>query len=323
MHSRQRAWMPEPRLLLSRLLALILLGLVVACGGGDRDGLSEPGGTYTVQRGDTVYSIATRHGIAPDALIAANNLRAPYTILVGDQLRIPGPRSYVVTEGDTLSEIALRSRVDMQTLAAVNGLSPPYTIYSGQILMLPQPGRRVASVSATPTRRATPSASSSSSRGQTTASRASSSRQASASRSTPPAAAASRSASASAPQFIWPVRGKIVSTFGAKADGNYNDGVNIAVAAGTPVKAAAGGVVAYAGNELRGFGNLVLLRHAGGYMTAYGHNSAILVSRDEKVSQGQEIAKVGATGSVSSPQLHFEVRKGTKALNPVTVLGAP
>jgi murein DD-endopeptidase MepM/ murein hydrolase activator NlpD len=120
--------------------------------------------------------------------------------------------------------------------------------------------------------------------------------------------------------FQWPLVGTIVSGFGSKDGGLHNDGLNIAAAAGSPVLAADDGVVAYAGNELRGYGNLVLVRHEDGWVTAYGHNDQMLVSRGDRVRAGQEIATVGATGAVASPQLHFEIRRGAQAIDPLSQL---
>jgi murein DD-endopeptidase MepM/ murein hydrolase activator NlpD len=122
-------------------------------------------------------------------------------------------------------------------------------------------------------------------------------------------------------QFAWPVQGKVIGAFGTMKDGTKNDGVNIAAPAGAPVVAAADGVVAYAGNELRGFGNMILIRHDGGYVTAYAHNASLLVKKGDKVKRGQTIARVGATGAVFGPQLHFEIRKGTEPVDPMTFLG--
>jgi murein DD-endopeptidase MepM/ murein hydrolase activator NlpD len=121
--------------------------------------------------------------------------------------------------------------------------------------------------------------------------------------------------------FAWPVQGKVISAFGSSKDGTKNDGINIAAPSGAPVVAAADGVVAYAGNELRGFGNMVLIRHDGGYVTAYAHNASLLVKKGDKVKRGQTIARVGATGAVFGPQLHFEIRKGTQPVDPMTFLG--
>jgi murein DD-endopeptidase MepM/ murein hydrolase activator NlpD len=122
--------------------------------------------------------------------------------------------------------------------------------------------------------------------------------------------------------FRWPVRGRIVTAFGPKPNGQQNDGINIAVPEGTPIKAAEEGEVAYAGNELKGYGNLVLLRHPNGFVTAYAHASELLVKRGDKVKRGQVIGKSGRTGAINSPQLHFEIRKGSTPVDPTPYLGA-
>ena len=116
--------------------------------------------------------------------------------------------------------------------------------------------------------------------------------------------------------FRWPVRGRVIVAFGPKPNGVQNDGINLAVPEGTPIKAAEDGVVAYAGSELKGYGNLVLVRHSSGFVTAYAHASDILVKRGEAVKRGQVIAHAGQTGNVTSPQLHFEIRKGATPVDP-------
>jgi murein DD-endopeptidase MepM/ murein hydrolase activator NlpD len=116
------------------------------------------------------------------------------------------------------------------------------------------------------------------------------------------------------------VQGKIIERYGTGPNGTHNDGINIAAKVGEPVRAADAGVVAYAGNELRGYGNLVLIKHSGGYMTAYAHNSQLLVKRGDIVKRGQEIAKAGSTGTVDTPQVHFEIRQGTRAIDPTGLL---
>lgn len=120
--------------------------------------------------------------------------------------------------------------------------------------------------------------------------------------------------------FAWPLAGRLVSKYGPKAGGLHNDGINIAAPKGTPVRVAENGVVAYAGNELRGFGNLLLVRHADGWMTAYAHLDRLLVGRGETVRQGETIATVGKTGAVDAPQLHFEIRRGSQAFDPLVYL---
>jgi murein DD-endopeptidase MepM/ murein hydrolase activator NlpD len=116
--------------------------------------------------------------------------------------------------------------------------------------------------------------------------------------------------------FRWPVKGRVIAGFGTKPDGGHNDGIDVAVPQGTSVKAAENGVVAYSGNELKGYGNLVLIRHANNWVSAYANNEELLVKRGEKVRRGQIIAKAGATGAVSQPQVHFELRKGSRPVDP-------
>lgn len=128
----------------------------------------------------------------------------------------------------------------------------------------------------------------------------------------PPARAGSK--------FLWPVKGRVLSGFGVKRKGLHNDGLNIAAPRGAPVRAAENGVVAYSGSELKGFGNMILLKHSGGFLTAYAHNGELLVRRGEVIRKGQTIAKVGSTGNVDSPQLHFQVRRKGKSVNPSAYL---
>jgi murein DD-endopeptidase MepM/ murein hydrolase activator NlpD len=129
-----------------------------------------------------------------------------------------------------------------------------------------------------------------------------------------------RDVTAAMPTFRWPVRGRVISAFGPRPSGQQNDGINVAVPEGTPIKAAEDGVVAYAGNELKSYGNLVLVRHANGYVTAYAHAGEILVKRDDPIKRGQVIARSGQTGSVAAPQLHFEIRKGSTPVDPMPFL---
>jgi murein DD-endopeptidase MepM/ murein hydrolase activator NlpD len=116
--------------------------------------------------------------------------------------------------------------------------------------------------------------------------------------------------------FLWPVRGRVLASYGTRADGTHNDGINIGAPRGAAVQAVDAGIVAYTGNELRGYGNLILIKHANGWISAYAHCDQILVKRGEKVTRGQVIARVGSTGNVSEPQLHFELRRGRQAVDP-------
>jgi murein DD-endopeptidase MepM/ murein hydrolase activator NlpD len=133
----------------------------------------------------------------------------------------------------------------------------------------------------------------------------------------PEAPGAAGAPSAGAEGFRWPVRGRIIAGFGKQPDGARNDGINLAVPAGTPIKAAEQGTVIYAGNELQGYGNLVLVQHKDGWVSAYAHADELTVRRGDGIQRGQVIGKAGTTGSVSQPQLHFELRKGSKPVDPL------
>jgi murein DD-endopeptidase MepM/ murein hydrolase activator NlpD len=129
-----------------------------------------------------------------------------------------------------------------------------------------------------------------------------------------PEATGALPSSTSSAEFRWPARGRVISGFGGSGS---NEGINIAVPEGTPVKAAEAGTVAYAGSEVKGYGNLVLIRHENGFVSAYAHNGEIEVKRGQKVARGQVVAKSGQTGNVTSPQLHFEIRKGSTPVDPM------
>ena len=139
---------------------------------------------------------------------------------------------------------------------------------------------------------------------------------------TPQASVTQDSQLAANAHFVWPITGRVIWSFGASANGERNDGINIAASEGEKIHAAAGGVVTYAGNELKSYGNLVLIKHDDGYITAYAHAASILVAKGARVEQGQVIALAGSTGDVDSPQLHFEIRQAGKPVNPKPMLVA-
>jgi murein DD-endopeptidase MepM/ murein hydrolase activator NlpD len=122
--------------------------------------------------------------------------------------------------------------------------------------------------------------------------------------------------------FSWPLNGRILAGYGAAADGSRNDGISIAAPRGAPIAAIEAGTVAYAGNELRGYGNLILIKHADGWISAYGHCDELLVKKGDQVHRGKVIAKVGASGNVSEPQLYFELRRGKQPVDPREFLAA-
>ena len=137
---------------------------------------------------------------------------------------------------------------------------------------------------------------------------------------TPAKEAAAPERSDSSVKFLWPASGKVISGFGSSSNGERNDGINIALPAGTPIKASASGTVSYSGDELKDYGNLLLIKHDGGFVTAYAHAEKLLVQRGDVVTKGQVIAYAGHTGDVSTPQLHFEIRHGTTPVNPDSLL---
>ena len=280
--------------------------------------------TVTVAPGDTLYAISQRYDVPTKVIAERNGLMPPHTLTTGQILILDPTRIHRVRGGDTVATVARRYDVDETVLASANELARPYRLRPGQDLWIPDP---ITNASAT-----SPAAG-----GISASSAAVPPQRPVVSETLPPPIAAvaapepvvavalpSRTLAKPAPRagsrFAWPVTGKVVAGFGPVGKGLHNDGINIAAPAGAQVRAAENGVVAYAGNELRGFGNLLLLKHADGWTTAYAHNKKLLVKRGDRVTQGQVIATVGRTGNVDSVQLHFEVRKGTQALDPIKYL---
>ena len=280
------------------------------------------GGFAVVEPGDTVYAVARRSGLPIKVLIQANGLQAPYRIGVGNKLKLPRVRLHTVTPGETLFRIAKSYGVDTYELAKLNGIGEPFTVPIGNRLAIPA----AYVVAATPTEPASTSGSGGTPAAPPAQSVALSAPPApSVAAPTGPLPKARRAALPVPPRigkFTWPVaNGRVISRFGVKRGGLHNDGINIAVPRGAPIKAAENGVVAYVGNELPGFGNLVLIKHRDGYTTTYAHSDSVLVKRGQQVKRGQVIAKAGSTGSVDRPQLHFEIRRGSQAIDPAKFLG--
>lgn len=286
-------------------------------------------GYIEVQPGDTVYAIARRFSVPPNDIIDKNDLRAPYNLKVGQALKLPNGATavpaatverrvvardtlYAVRRGDTLYSISRASKVSPEAIAQANRLRAPYTLSVGQQLLIPQAPADSALYAGgiTSKSRSVPSKinnTTSAPRDLGDLARSASYNQ--------------REPAKSSSLFEWPVKGAIIASYGSGDVGRRNDGVNIAAPAGTPVRAAADGEVVYRGSELDGFGNLLLIKHADGFVTAYAHNDAMLVKKGDNVRQGQMIAKVGDSGAVTSPQLHFEVRQNLKSIDPVALLG--
>lgn len=273
----------------------------------------------TVAPGDTLGRIAARAGASVGALAAENDLAPPYTLEVGQVIRIPAGRYHRVKPGETGIAIAQAYGVKWSTVVAANRLTPPYTLGAGQMLRLPTQ-RTVAAMTVEERARAFTLDIDDLITGSEPA--APPPPKAGAPKPRTPAPKPVAEPATFAGRFAWPIEGRIISGFGPKAGGRYNDGINIKTAAGTPVRAAADGVVAYAGDGLEGFGGLVLLKHGDGWITAYAHNEELLVARGASVKRGDIVARAGATGSVDEPQLHFEIRRGRTPVDPLKQLPA-
>lgn len=239
----------------------------------------------TVGAGDTLYSLSRKYSIPVNDLAVMNNINAPFVLSVGQKLKVPklspAQSEQVVAKTATYGTPSQVAQSKTPAVAPNKaGSKTPNKSSETKTTTVP-PKQKISS---DPTKKL------------------------------PSIGARSSS------KFSWPVRGNILSHFGAKSNGLFNDGINIAAARGTAVKAAENGVVAYAGNEVKGMGNLIIIQHAGGWMTVYAHMDSMSVRRGTKVSVGQKIGTVGETGKVDRPQLHFEIRKGTKAYNPSSYL---
>ena len=309
------------------------------------------GRRHQVAEGETVYGIARRYGMSAATLAQANDLAEPYVIRPGQTLQIPSeaesraartararsPKptakeeaksswfswlggdkaragAYEVKTGDTLYSIARRHDLDVNRLAKANDIHAPFQIRVGQTLAIPSAGGGEPVRVAQPARQK-PAPAAPAQKPLTVEKAAA--RPADTAITRPQRAAFRKSDS----RFIWPLQGDLISGYGVKPDGSRNEGINIAARDGAPIRAAADGVVVYAGDEIKGYGNLLLIRHPDDWVTAYAHAKRITVRKNQRVAQGQVVAEAGASGPVIRPQLHFEVRRDLRAHDPMKHLG--
>lgn len=257
------------------------------------------GPRITAQKGDTLLGLSQRYGVPVDTIQSANDL-SDGRLREGQVLVMPGarmaalpepspqmPAAASATPASSLgqSQASAGARKVKTTTIQAPGMPTPSETTQGTEKSAPQVASKTPQRVTSTTQLPTPEPMSGNS-------------------------------------FRWPVKGRVISGFGTKPDGGHNDGIDISVPQGTPVKAAENGVVAYAGNELKGYGNLVLVRHANNWVSAYANNETLLVKRGDKVQRGQVIAKAGATGSVSRPQVHFELRKGSRPVDPTKYMSS-
>jgi murein DD-endopeptidase MepM/ murein hydrolase activator NlpD len=314
-----------------------------------RHGAAQGGTTIIVGTSDTLEVLARRYNVSAAEILRANGYKGPRTLAPGQQLVIPRPTAtatvaapavappaskpvaaahaasgvHFVNKGDTLHSIARQEHISVAELAKANKLGPSAKLSVGMKLIVPGTKTAAAALAepapapkaAAPTPKLVAAAQPQSARLVQPAANVEEPAPAAETPAVKPS-----EATGAVPTFRWPARGKVITGYGAKTNGKANDGINLAVPEGTPVKAAEDGVVAYCGNELKGYGNLILVRHANGYVTAYAHASELLVKRGDTIKRGQVIAKSGQTGEVSSPQLHFEIRKGSSPVDPLQFL---
>jgi lipoprotein NlpD len=241
---------------------------------------------YVAKDKDTVDSLAERFGVPSQTIIERNKLQSPYSLRAGQNLEIPGAKVVRPQDAPTQAAAATApSGVKKDALPPPQQQAAASTGSGAKGEPTPlTPAAKEVTVPATPPQ--------------------------------PPPAGPT-------PKFQWPVKGKIVTPYGDGPNGQKSDGVDIAVQKGTSVHAAERGKVVYVGNEVARYGNLVLVQHDAGYITAYGNNDQVLVKKDDAVKKGQIIAKAGSSGEATSPRLHFEIRRGgNKTIDPMTMLPA-
>ncbi len=241
------------------------------------------GNVHIVGPGESLLRIARKNNITLTSLARANNLQPYAKLNIGDRIAIPAAGRQAAAHAAPTMAAPVVSTPATQPMPQ---LAQPRTV----------PAERVANAPAQTARVATPEAPATET------------------------AASNTEPAGPMPSFRWPVHGRVIAGFGPKSNGGQNDGINLAVPEGTPIKAAEDGVVAYAGNELKGYGNLVLIRHANGFVSAYANAKELLVKRGDNIKRGQVIASAGQTGNVTSPQLHFEIRKGSTPVDPTKYL---
>lgn len=325
-----------------RMKNLIIFSLVVGLTGCSHLNFSKPDKPakpttfYQVRKGDTLRKIAQIHQMEPEELIDLNELRPPYRLRRGDELlvyKIPGqsavkPKPVKPTHTTSYAKLPAVAHagplaLQDEPLSSAPSLGPSKEIalqgassHGGAPLAL-QDDKQTTSTSPDKPKLAEetpPTKLGESAAADPKVQPESTEEPSNKAESTPKSEAVEK------PSFQWPVTGKLLAKFGDKTGASQNQGINIAAAQGASVAAAQAGTVAYAGSQIKGYGNLVLIKHPGGWMTAYGHCDKVLVKKGDSVKQGQQIATVGKTGHVSETQLHFEVRQKTSSVDPLRYL---
>jgi len=255
---------------------------------------------YTVNKGDNLYLISKKYNVTISKLINFNNIDSPYKIFPNQKIFIPKKRTYVVKSGDTLYSISRKYRTDVFTVSKFNNLKNANQIYTNQKLIIPDQFERKKKVTKNFKKNKKQIKKKIITKKQTYSKK--------------------NNKNFFNESFIWPVKGKILSKYGSNDPGFFNDGINIESISGNDVKASSGGEIVYSGNEIPGYGNLILIKHSRNWITAYAHLKQIYKKKGTLVKKGESIGAVGNSGNVKIPQLHFEIRKGKEAVNPLKYL---
>ncbi len=272
-----------------------------------------------VVAGDTLFSVSKKYQVTLRDLIKHNNLVPPYDLKVGSKIFIPKPNYHEVKTGETIYSISRIYNMKINQLIEMNDLKEPYAIKLGEKLRVSEVTQNIASQKVVaPIQSEKPAVTSSVVEKNNDLNK----------NNLISAAKVNKINDSNLAEkildrknnFSWPIKGEIISNFGPKKGGLYNDGINIRAKEGQMVKASEDGVIAYVGNELKGYGNLVIVKHPSGFITAYAHLKNSAVTRGQKVKKGEKIGLVGSTGNVDFPQLYFGLRKGRDALNPQNYL---
>jgi len=279
----------------------------------------------TVKRGDQLFILANKYSVSSREIIRLNNLKPPYRLREGQKLTLPKSRLHKVKKGESLYGIARKYNTSITRLVQINSLEEPYIIKSGEKLLIPFSINEFASKKKSYVKtKSKPSkgkkANSKNNYKKNKAHKTSSTAKKNKAKKKNSNNVAKNNKQRSPKYFYWPIKGKIISDYGKKTKGISNDGINIVAKEGTPIRSSAKGTVAYIGRKLKSFGNLVIIRHSGGWLTSYAHQKEVYVTKGTTVKSGQIIGRVGNTGKVKTPQLYFSIRKGKKSINPHKML---
>ncbi len=253
---------------------------------------------YTVKKGDNLYLISKKYNVTIQKIINFNNIDFPYKIYPNQKIFIPRERIHIVSKGETLYSISRKYKTDIFSIRKFNKLKNTNIIEINQKLVIPENNKKISKKKKFKAKKIDKKKK----------------------------IAAKTKKKINIPKsnykekFAWPVKGKIILKFGSSSPGLFNDGINISSSSGAKVRASGDGEIVYSGNEIPGYGNLILIRHSKNWITAYAHLDKILIKKGSFVKKGDHIGSVGSSGNVQNPQLHFEIRKGKEAVDPLKYL---